>query len=159
MVNWLNLYGSACTIWQLLTQFLAFILIFSIHEEESPKAHLLLLISKLSNTNKCVPVRARMVMWIIENQSKNLNFLEVIIYYFVWGNIKKERKGCSMYSIAYDIQAKVLKQVNFFSNRFCCFFWIKKLGNVGKILEIFVEEAALSAGQNCQNYWTLMRPH
>jgi hypothetical protein len=26
-------------------------------------------------------------------------------------------------------------------------------------LENFVEEAALSAGQNCQNYWTLMRPH
>jgi hypothetical protein len=28
------------------------------------------------------------------------------------------------------------------------FFWTKKLGIVGKILENFVEEAALSTGQN-----------
>ncbi len=136
MVNWLNLYGSACTIWQLLTQFLAFILIFSIHEEESPKAHLLLLISKLSNTNKCIPVLARMLMWIIENQSKNLNFLEVIIYYFVWGNIKKEKKGCSMYSIAYDIQAKVLKQGLCCSAIFLQYFCYVKI-DIKILMEIY----------------------
>ncbi len=43
-----------------------------------------------------------------------------------------------MYSIAYDIQAKVLKQVIFFFQQILLLFWTKKLGNVGKILENLV---------------------